>query len=372
MSNQSQSKIIKVMDGDKDGIIVEADFPNGRYLITTPNRYDSYRNFKSSQRDEYANVIQQDDKSIKKFEVSLDKLMGEDAIKEFNFKINSARKATRESDLEYKEGSDMALSKIAIDKGITKDVHITRGILPMKHGDMRLSLGECLHAGRYYVFIMENASDTKQYVRAIDTSKLVDIKGTFADVEQRVKDTFEVGKEYKIYFDDLGNAKSIGYTDAEKAKQTTAPEFAKLKDLLEQTGQNHVIDGYGISLIKDKNLPAIVIKNMDSGMYAMYKHNGQFAVFEGDATDYTKSIGFFTGKLQEIQKQQLLVDNGVKQENVEPVLTAKQNATDKDVSPDTKNNQKAKDSGDEVEKKPKRTRSQSNKNDKEQSMNMGM
>lgn len=209
-----KNAVIKL--GDVDGVDVQSDIENGRYLITTTNSYDVYWEFarKDKNNNFYAQRLENEDRSIAVFAVPLDNLGSEQAKKDLSYKIATARKTTVEID---KEKEDLMFT-VAFDHANGKKPEFI-----FKNPASKYTTGEVLKAGKYFVAITAGENDTSKYFRVINTGRLLEGR-EFADRENSIKEKMVVGSKKYIKFADNGRIQVNDYVAKQEAIQQPGQE----------------------------------------------------------------------------------------------------------------------------------------------------
>ena len=212
VNDDKNDKIIKVREGDFDGVNVSADVENARYIVKIPNSYDVYWKFNSKDENfPFAERLHSEDPKVALFAVPLDNLADEKQIKNFNYRVNEARTINREIKAE-KQKFEAALAIDQAKEG--KSVAFL-----YKTPQRGFSVGEVVKTGKYFVAQAAGESEDKIFVRVFNSSRFLEGKD-FADREKVLAENLPIGVPKYFRFSDR-NQISVGeYKPKEKKEET--------------------------------------------------------------------------------------------------------------------------------------------------------
>lgn len=192
MSNQNQ-RAEKINVGEKDGINVMPDAENNRYLVELPNSYDVYWGFTGkSNGQEFATRLESQDPRKAIFAIPLDNLANNTQIRNFNIKVNEARKVNSEILEEQKQFTDSLGFDQARDGKTVAFLY--------KNPATGFCIGEVLKTGKYFVAIAGGENDDKVFVRILHSNRLLNGKDEFANREESLQKIFPIGSQKYLSF----------------------------------------------------------------------------------------------------------------------------------------------------------------------------
>lgn len=190
--------------GLQDGVDVQADIENARYIVTTPNNYDVYWELarKDQNKIPFAERLQSEDKKLAVFAVPLDKISSEQGMKDFKFKIDNSRKTSvaiekERENLTYIVNFDHANGK--------------ESVFVYKDPGAGFVVAEVLKTGKYFVALTAGENEDKKYFRVMNTSRLLEGK-EFGDRENAIADKLPVGSKKYMKFGEHGRVQVQDYT----------------------------------------------------------------------------------------------------------------------------------------------------------------
>lgn len=200
------TKVGKTMihTGLQDGVDVQADIDNARYIVTTPNNYDVYWELarKDQNKIPFAERLPSEDKKLAIFAIPLDKISSENGMKDFKFKIDNARKTSvamvkERAELEYIVSFDHANGKTP----------------NFRNGSPAsgFAVADVLKTGKYFVAVTAGENDETKYFRVIETCKLLEGK-EFTDRENAISEKMPVGSKKYLKFNEFGRVQVRDYT----------------------------------------------------------------------------------------------------------------------------------------------------------------
>lgn len=199
---------IKVNVGEANEINVIADPENARYIVETPNTYDVYYPFTK----DYTTRLESNDRAIAAFEVKLERLSNDTAIKTFNEKVNMARNVMQEIQTERQDFHDI----LSFDHGkANKAVAFL-----YRQPPSNFSIGEILKTGKYYVAQFAGESEDKVFIRMINASKFLNA-GEFKEREAHIEEKLPVGSKKYLRFMDDGKISVNEYVPKNQAQAQT-------------------------------------------------------------------------------------------------------------------------------------------------------
>lgn len=195
MNNNQNPRSEKINLGEKDGINVYADVENSRYIVELPNSYDVYWGFNASPNgQEFATRLPNENNTKALFAVPLDNLVNNAQIRNFNIKVNEARKISSEINEERKQFTDALAFDQAKDNKTVAFLY--------KNPIMGWCRGEVLKTGKYFVALTSGENDDKVFVRILHTSRLLNGKDEFSNREESIQKMFPLGSEKYLAFKD--------------------------------------------------------------------------------------------------------------------------------------------------------------------------
>ena len=236
--------------GLEDGVDVQADIENARYIVTTPNNYDVYWELarKDQNKIPFAERLQSEDRKLAVFAVSLDKISSEQGMKDFKFKIDNAMKTSvamvkERAELEYIVSFDHANGK----KPDFRNGSPASGF----------AVAEVLKTGKYFVAITAGESNDTKYFRVIETCKLLEGK-EFTDRENAISEKMPVGSIKYLKFNEFGRVQVRDYTakiaPVAKPLEVVKPvEVAKIAEPEEEPGQMTRAQREAVMAVRESN-----------------------------------------------------------------------------------------------------------------------
>lgn len=240
----------KIHTGLKDGVDVQADIENARYIVTTPNNYDVYWELarKDQNKIPFAERLQSEDRKLAVFAVPLDKISSEQGMKDFKFKIDNAMKTSaamvkEREDLTYIVNFDHANGK--------------ESVFVYKDPSVGFVVAEVLKTGKYLVALTAGENEDKKYFRLMNTSRLLEGK-EFGDRENAIADKLPVGSKKYMKFGEHGRVQVQDYTakiaPVAKPLEVVKPvEVAKVAEPEEAPGQMTRAQREAVMAVRESN-----------------------------------------------------------------------------------------------------------------------
>lgn len=238
--------------GLKDGVDVQADIENARYIVTTPNNYDVYWELarKDQNKIPFAERLPSEDRSVAVFAIPLDKISSEQGMKDFKLKIDNSRKTSvaiekEREDLTYIVNFDHANGK--------------ESVFVYKDPGAGFVVAEVLKTGKYFVALTAGENEDKKYFRVMNTSRLLEGK-EFGDRENAIADKLPVGSKKYMKFGEHGRVHVQDYTAkaapveklVDKPVETVKPvEVAKVAE--EAPGQMTRAQREAVMAVRESN-----------------------------------------------------------------------------------------------------------------------
>jgi hypothetical protein len=243
MENNNYKKTERVYVGDKDGVTVIPDKENNRYIVELPNSYDVYWGFTGSKDGvDFAQKLESTDPKKVVYAVSVDNLLDESKIRNFNIKVNEARRTNR----------DILTEKSELE-GVLSFDHTKEGktvAFLYKNPAKGFCVGEILMAGKYFVAQSGGESEDKVFIRIVHTNRLLSGKEEFAEREETIKAKFPVGQMKYMRFDDHGRIVSRDYQPKAVQEKTEQVEATKEATKVAQEAVKEAVEA--LAPVKEK------------------------------------------------------------------------------------------------------------------------
>ena len=219
---QGLNRSTPIRVGEKDGVSVEADIDNERYIVRTQNNYDVY--WQLAKRDQnkisYAERLPSEDNSIAVFSIPLERLKSEQDFREFNQKVDQARSTHVEVNKEREEIKYI----LNFDQAEGK-----QSVFVFRNPNDNYMVGEVLKTGKYFVAVSAGQNDEKAFFRIMNTSRFLEGK-EFMNREEAIAEKLPVGEMKYLKFAEHGRIQIGNYvakTKAPAVEQLQAPVEAQ-------------------------------------------------------------------------------------------------------------------------------------------------